>query len=212
MARKKRVSYTLDTKGIKSLDEEEIRAILRAADEIIGNAGRSMLAKILKGSRDKKLLELGLNSCPVYGFYSRLKLEDITARIDWMIAEGYLEIKYYGKLPMIIFSEMGWEMERETYAGELLNKLMDLFESDDYSFVNELKDRNRGMILLLLQKIKDSKDTRFIPILKAWGEIEYKKVRKAISEVINYIVKENTVSDNVLILDAYRKGKVTHGY
>lgn len=29
-------------------------AILRAADEIIGQGGRTILAKILKGSRDKK--------------------------------------------------------------------------------------------------------------------------------------------------------------
>ncbi|WP_050900463.1 hypothetical protein [Paenibacillus elgii] len=36
------------------LTNEEIRAVLRAADEIIGQGGRTLLAKILKGSRDKK--------------------------------------------------------------------------------------------------------------------------------------------------------------
>jgi len=37
---------------------------------------------------------------------------------------------------------------RETYAGELLQKLAGLLEGKDCSVVRELKDRNRGMILL----------------------------------------------------------------
>ncbi|MDF2652504.1 MAG: superfamily helicase, partial [Paenibacillus sp.] len=48
------------------LTEEEIRYILHAADDIIASAGRTMLAKILKGSRDKKLLELELNDNIAY--------------------------------------------------------------------------------------------------------------------------------------------------
>lgn len=48
---------------------------------------------------------------------------------------------------MLVFSEIGWEIERETYAEELLQKLVKLLEGKDYSFVQELKDRNRGMIL-----------------------------------------------------------------
>jgi hypothetical protein len=32
-----------------------------------------MLAKILKGSKDKKLLEHGLDKCPSYGYYSAWK-------------------------------------------------------------------------------------------------------------------------------------------
>ena len=55
---------------------------------------------------------------------------------------------------MLIFSEKGWEIEREIYAEELLQKLTKLLERKDYSFVHELKDRNRGMILLLIEKIK----------------------------------------------------------
>lgn len=54
----------------KQLPEEEIRAILRAADELIMQGGRTLLAKILKGSREKKVLALELDKCPVYGFFS----------------------------------------------------------------------------------------------------------------------------------------------
>lgn len=50
MSRKKpRVRYELDSGDIRSLTNEEIKVILRAADELIATGGRSMLAKMLKG-------------------------------------------------------------------------------------------------------------------------------------------------------------------
>lgn len=55
-----RVPVYFDTKGISVLPFEEIKCILRGADEIIMQGGRSLLAKILKGSKDKKVIELKL--------------------------------------------------------------------------------------------------------------------------------------------------------
>ena len=96
-------------------------------------------------------------------------------------------------LPVLVFSEIGWEIERETYAEELLQKLAKLLDGKDYSFVKELKDRNRGMILLLIGKIKLTDNARFIPLLKAWKEIEYRKVQAEIQKVIDYLVKEGSI-------------------
>lgn len=190
---KQRVSYELDSGDIRHLAEEEIRAVLRAADELIATGGRSMLAKILKGSREKKILEYGLDQCPVYGYYRELTLQEITYRIDWIIKKGYLQIKYSNRLPVLLFSEIGWEIERETYMEELFQKLSKLLGEKDFSFVQELKDRNRGMILLLIEKIKLTGNARFIPILKAWKEIEYLKVQVEIQRVIDYLMKEGTI-------------------
>lgn len=190
---KARVRYELDSGNIKHLTDGEIKSILRAADELIAIGGRSMLAKILKGSKDQKVLEHGLNECPAYGFYRDLTLAQITNRIDWMIKMDYLNIEYRDRLPMLVFSERGWEIERETYAEELLIKLTGLLEARDYSFVQELKDRNRGMILLLIEKIRKTGNARFIPLLKAWKEIEYKKVQAEIQRVIDYLMKEGTI-------------------
>jgi hypothetical protein len=53
-SRKERVKYHLDSGGITHLDFHEIKAIFRAADELIATGGRTMLSKILKGSKDKK--------------------------------------------------------------------------------------------------------------------------------------------------------------
>jgi len=62
---------------MKRLNEHEKRTILRAADEIIAEGGRTLLAKILKGSREKKVLQLGLDECPIYGHYQSETIDDI---------------------------------------------------------------------------------------------------------------------------------------
>ena len=65
-----------------SSPKEEISTILRGADELIMNGGRTLLARILKGSREKKILELELDLSPAYGAFRDLTIEDITACID----------------------------------------------------------------------------------------------------------------------------------
>lgn len=77
MARRQRVRFELDAGEVSSLQPEETRVILRAADELIATAGRNMLVKILKGSKDKKVLEYKLNECPSYGYYHDLTMEEI---------------------------------------------------------------------------------------------------------------------------------------
>lgn len=42
------------------------------------------MRKILKGSREKKVLELGLGDCPVYGYFKGVKQEEVMAKIDRM--------------------------------------------------------------------------------------------------------------------------------
>jgi hypothetical protein len=190
--RVQRVRVELDAQGVKGLPLTEIRIILRGADELIGRGGRTLLAKILKGSRDKKILELGLDECPVYGSYRHLSLEDITAKIDWLLLHGYLAIEYEGRLPMLVYTDEGWEIERETYAKELLQgfdaKVNAGVSRPDMSY---LKDRNRGMILLLLDKIEASGKKEYIPLLEAWEQVDYKKVRQRIQQVIRHLKGEN---------------------
>jgi len=185
----KRVKYQLDPKGIKELSFKEIKAILRGADELIFRGGRNLLAKILKGSKDKVILTRGLDQSPVYGYYKDLTIDQITARIDWMIINDYLKIEYDYCLPLLVYSEKGWEIERDTFSDELLEKLRQLLKTGDYSLVQELKDRNRSMIFLLLEKIRATNDPSFIPLLEAWKQIDYKKVQKRINSVIQSLEK-----------------------
>jgi superfamily II DNA helicase RecQ len=183
-----RVPYHLDAGGIRHLPHEEIVAILRGADDLISQGGRTLLSKLLKGSRDKRILELGLNENPSYGYYRELTLEAVQTRIDWVILNGYMKIEYDDRLPVLAYTEKGWEIERETYACELLQTLGDLAraESPPYN-MSFLKDRNRSMILLLLDKIAETGNPIYIPVLEDWMAIEYKKVRTRIQEVIQHL-------------------------
>ena len=194
MSRKvQRVPYRLDAKGIKELPHAEIIAILRGADDLIMTGGRSLLAKILKGSKEKRLLELGLDHSPVHGYYQALPLAQVQARIDWVILNDYLDIKYDYRLPLLVYTSRGWEIEKETYAGELLAGFDTLLEQpgDTYD-MTYLKERDRDMILLLLDKVAASKNPKYIPLLEAWASIDYKKVRQRIEQVIQVLNADTT--------------------
>ncbi|WP_078427622.1 RQC-minor-1 family DNA-binding protein [Alkalihalobacterium alkalinitrilicum] len=194
-------------KNSNRLSQEEIKVILRAADEIVTRGGRTLLAKILKGSKEKKVLELELNRCPVYGYFKSEKLDDIMQKIDWMIDYDFLDIEYFGKLPMIVFTDRGWKIESDQYTDELLNEWREWLKqgiiSPDMTY---LKDRNRPMILLFLSKIKESGEKAFIPYLKLWETVDYKKVREEIRKTIDeledkqpmdvQVVQERTESIN----------------
>ena len=67
----------LDSQGITNLPPQEIAIILRGADEIIMQGGRSLLAKILKGSKELKLQELNLDQTAPFGALGDLSLKEI---------------------------------------------------------------------------------------------------------------------------------------
>lgn len=167
------------------LPEPELWAILRAADDIIAQGGRTLLSKILKGSKDRKLLELDLDRNPSYGFYKDLSLEQIVDKIDSMIRTGFLELETFGKLPMIVFTSRGWAIERERRAAEFVQEWDRWLDNNITPISMEyLKERNRGMVFLFLYKILCSGDKKYIPFLTLWERIDFKKVQAEIRNVI----------------------------
>ena len=195
MGRKvRRIPVTLDTKGIKTLDSNEIKMILRAADNLIMSGGRTLLAKILKGSKEKKIFELELEKNPAYAYFKDLNIEDIKAKIDWLIENWYLTIEYDYRLPLLVYTPKGWEIEKDTYSDELLEGFDFMLNSGtDLYLMNYLKDRNREMIMMLLNKVEATNNPKYIPILKAWEKIDYKKVQKRIRNVVNHLEDNQNV-------------------
>ena len=185
----RRVPVSLDAGEIKDLPQEDIRMILRGADELISTGGRSMLAKILKGSKDKKIFEYKLNECPAYGYYQDMKLDDISKCIDWMIKKDYLRIEYDYRLPLLVFSEKGWQLEKETFAQELYRRMCLDVEEKKARVIFEMKEVNRQVVMCVLDKIEKEGTEEFLPYLEAWKMLEVKKVAARISEVENKISK-----------------------
>ena len=194
MSRKAKIVPRLDAKGIPELPDRELIAILRAADALIMVGGRTLLSRILKGSRERKVLDLKLDLCPSYGYYRGLPYPDIMKRIDWTITKGYLAIDYLGRLPVLTFTAAGWKIERNTYSDELLMQLTQIATgSVQRADIQFLKDKDRSLILMLLEKIEVGKDDRLLSVLEEWRKIDYKKVQTRISEVIQSLEsqKEN---------------------
>jgi len=191
MSRKvSRVPYRLDAKNISHLPLDEIEQIIRGADSIVGEAGRSLLAKILKGSGEKKVLELHFDKVPVYGCFKDLSIKQITEKIDWVILNGYLRIEYDYRLPLLYHTARGWAIAKEIRINEIIEQFNKMLESGTgYYNMRFLKDRNREMIFELLDKIKRSKDKKYIPLLESWAKIDYKKVRNRIQSVIEELSK-----------------------
>jgi hypothetical protein len=178
-----RVEYRLHPAGVRSLPDEEVRAILRGADPLVMRGGRTLLCRILKGSREKKVLELGLDRLPVHGYYRGIPEAEVLARIDWVIARGYLDIEYDYRLPLLVFTPAGWEIEKETYARELVAGFDTLLAAGPPYDMAYLKDRNRGLILRVLELVEESGDGRYLPLLQAWDAVDYRKVRERIHAV-----------------------------
>lgn len=185
----RRVPVVLDAGEIKDLPQEDIRMILRGADELISTGGRSMLAKILKGSKDKTIFKYKLNECPAYGYYQDMKLDDISKCIDWMIKEDYLRIEYDYRLPLLVFSEKGWQIEKETFAQELYQRMCLDIEEKKARVLFEMKEVNRQVVMCVLDKIEKDGTKEFLPYLEAWKMLEVKKVAARIAEVEKKISK-----------------------
>lgn len=185
----RRVPVVLDAGEIKDLPQEDIRMILRGADELISTGGRSMLAKILKGSKDKTIFKYKLNECPAYGYYQDMKLDDISKCIDWMIKEDYLRIEYDYRLPLLVFSEKGWQIEKETFAQELYQRMCLDVEEKKARVLFEMKEVNRQVVMCVLDKIEKDGTKEFLPYLEAWKMLEVKKIAARIAEVEKKISK-----------------------
>ena len=143
--------------------------------------GQQQPLSIISG---EPVLENVLDESPVYGYFRHLSRDDTLARIDWVILNGYLRIEYVAHLPVLVFTDNGWEIAREIRANELLEEFLVAVGDGPPYRMEHLKNRDRGMILLLLDQIEATGEAKVIPALQVWKKMDYKKVRLRINQVI----------------------------
>ena len=97
-----------------------------------------------------------------------MKLDDINKCIDWMIKKDYLRIKYDYRLPLLVFSEKGWEIEKETFAEELYQRFCLDIKEKNACVIFKMKDVNRQVVMLVLDKIEKEGTEEFLTCLEAW--------------------------------------------
>lgn len=185
----RRVPYTL--KPCKeALSQDKIRIIIRGAEDVVYHGGRSLLAKILKGSKDKKVIELNLDKNLSYGFFKNDSIEIITSKIDWMIDKRYLDIEYDYRLPFLAYKDSGLKIAKDLISDEYFKKIKEAITNNDFQVALSFKDKNRDMVFILLEKICKNGDNRFIPFLEFWKKNDYKNVQAGINNVITDLNKK----------------------
>ena len=192
--RKSRSPVYLDWGEVKELPMKDIIYILRAADDLVGLGGRQLLEKTLKGSKDKRVLAHGMDKNPAYGYYKDLPAEEVGRRVDWMIKKRYLGIFYSGRLPLLEYLPLGWEIEKNTYAKEMYADLHEkVMAGPPYQLI-ELREANPEVVEVLLLLIKDSGMRAFVPYLEELKSLSTKKQRAKIEMVQRSLLGEETDS------------------
>jgi superfamily II DNA helicase RecQ len=184
MARRKHFDYRLDCGEVDGISEAEIVTILRAADSIIGSGGRTLLAKILKGSKDKNVLSHELDKNPCYGAFSDKSIQLIANMIDRCIIDSFLKIDYEGRMPVLVFTDKGWSIEKEVFADELLEQMLNDVARGKVDFIDRMLNVNPVCVLLALEKLGRIEEPNLLDALRKWQPLAQGKVKKRLNAIL----------------------------
>jgi hypothetical protein len=184
MARKKVFPYSLDSGGITHLEDDEIDTILRAADSLIAGGGRTLLAKILRGSKEKKLISLGLETNPAYGAFSDRPAAEVANMIDRCILDGFMRIEFEGRMPVLVYTEKGWDRERELFADELYRQMVEDIEQGRRTFIDRMVAVNPVCVLIALKRLDVTAHPNTAEALKEWLPRSEGKVKKKLRNIL----------------------------
>jgi uncharacterized protein YpbB len=94
------------------------RKILACAARMKGRFGKAMLAAVLRGSREKKLLLSKLDQLTTYGILGGMKQDELLVYIDALQQSGCLELKG-DEYPTIFITAFGEQVMREQVTVQL---------------------------------------------------------------------------------------------
>jgi ATP-dependent DNA helicase RecQ len=86
-----------------TLDTQKVLSCVKRMDQ---RFGKGLVGKVLAGSRDKKVVELHFETLSTYGLLKEWSQKDITALIDYLTAESYLNPSE-GQYPVLKISNKG---------------------------------------------------------------------------------------------------------
>jgi hypothetical protein len=165
--------------------DAELRAIVRGADALVMRAGRTLLARILRGSRAQEVLERGWQRLPVYGSLAGLSIRAIRDRIDWAIAHGFLQIERDRGAPLLCLGPAGWELDRAIFVEEILDdfagKAAEPYQLGDYMYLQEI---NPEILVQVLDEIRRRDAHDYAPVLRAWRGFAAPPVQRRIDRVL----------------------------
>src|SRR5262245_61384638 len=167
------------------ITEEEAVWILRGAWEVANKGGRTQLALLLKGSKNKELLKHRLEEAPAYGRLSLLTIPEIENRIDQTIRRGDLALARHGDLPLIVLTPEGWSHIHPWAHREEVRRATMASESTLKEIIVAWRNRRRDEQVQLLEALKSLSADQVSPVLEAWHAVSGKEMRARIEELFH---------------------------
>lgn len=84
----------------------DVQKVLSCVIRMGQRFGKTMIAQVLTGSRNKKILEFGFDKLTTYGLMKERNAKDVSDFIEFIISENYLGVEN-GQFPIIYVTEQG---------------------------------------------------------------------------------------------------------
>jgi hypothetical protein len=182
---KQAVPIEIDPAERVPLTNEEHEWILRGASAIAARGGRTQLALLLKGSKNKALLKHNLQGSPAYGRLSFLTLEEIEHRIDRLIRKGELRVEFFGDLPLILLSDESWDVVRPWANAQEWKLAVAASERTFQGMLLQWRNRPRAEQFHVIDAAATLSPDDARRLLKAWQAVAGKEVRAYIEAKLN---------------------------
>lgn len=170
--------------------------------------GVKVIAGVLKGSKDKRILELGLHQLPTYGLMKNRPEKDIVGLVHSLIADGYLKLSD-GKYPVVQLlpnavpilkqqSRVMMRIQQERVVEQVSNVLFDKLRA----WRREVSQREKVPPYVIfsdntLHELAAvcPEDRQSMLAVKGIGEMKFEKFGQALLEVCRTHASETRSSD-----------------
>ena len=218
------LTYFADQKAVEKCgncsncsDDRELIEITTEAQKILSCVyrleqrwGIALVAQVLAGSQNKKVLENNFNRLSTYGIMSDYTIKELKDMINLLAADGFLELSE-GKYPVVQLNNSSYQVlqgqekvyqkiERKHHKIRSDNRLFDLLRD----LRKEIARRENLPPYLIFHDNTLHAMGRHLPLsrssmlmISGVGEVKFKKYGQEFIEVIEQYVVENNLSEQV---------------
>ena len=178
--------------------------------------GINMIVDVLRGSKNKKVINLGFNTLSTYGIMKNYKSEDLKIFINTLISQGYLDmvesISNNNSFATIRINNMS----KEVIKGNKKVMLYEIISEENDKKVNYLYEKLKDIRFIVAKKNniapymvfsdltlmemsnKYPKNKTEMLSISGVGEVKFEKYGEVfVEEIIKYINENNIVVNNV---------------
>lgn len=117
---------------------QDAQMVLSCVIRLRERYGKTLVAQVLTGSKNKKIIDLKLNNVKTYGIMKQKSAKEVGEFIDFLLSEQVLAVKH-GAFPTIFVTELGKQvlLGQQTITRKEQMKIRTMLEEDP--LFNELK-------------------------------------------------------------------------